>query len=71
VFLVGLRDRSPVVDLQHLINSAAWGIHFETKFSIRGAGIKAEAAVDAAGEILLTGRIDDRTLRSVHTTAPD
>ncbi len=45
------------LDLDHLVNAAARRIGFEVPEAIGGAGVKAEAAVDAAGIVLVNGSL--------------
>jgi hypothetical protein len=50
----GIGDRLLVqLDLDHLVNAAARRIGFEVPQAISGAGVEAEAAVDAAGVVLV------------------
>jgi len=43
-------------DVDHLVDAAAGRIGFEIPQAVRGTGAQAEAAVDAAGVILVGGR---------------
>ncbi|MCU1316027.1 MAG: hypothetical protein JWN63_1349 [Candidatus Acidoferrum typicum] len=52
----GIRDGSLVqFDMNHLMDAAAWRIGFEVPEAEGGTGVEAEAAVDAAGVVLVDG----------------
>ena len=55
VFALGIIRELALRDVDHLVDAAAWGIGFEIPEAVGGAGVEAEAAVDAAG-VVLVGR---------------
>jgi len=52
-------------DVNHLVDAAARGIGFEIPEPVGGAGVEAQAAVDAAG-IVLVDRVEARDGRRWH-----
>jgi hypothetical protein len=42
-------------DVDHLVDAAAWGVSLQIPKAIRGAGVETDAAVDAAGEVFVSG----------------
>ena len=60
MFAIRIVDRLAGGDARHLIDTAARGIHFDAQIAIGGAGVQAQAAVDAAVEIDLMRLVDMR-----------
>ncbi len=44
-------------DLDHLVDAAAGGIHFNAELTVGGAGVEAEATVDTLVEVFLLGGV--------------
>ena len=49
------RCGAPLGHLDHLVDAAARRIHLQPQFAVRGAGVQAQAAVDAAVQVELRG----------------
>ena len=51
MFLIGGRNGAAIRHLDHLVDSAARGIHLQSQLAIGRTGVEAETAVDTAVEI--------------------
>ena len=68
---VGGRDGGPLLGhLHHLVDAAARRIHLQAQLAIGGAGVQAQAAVDAAVQVEEFRRFGAGDLSNVHTDAP-